>query len=242
MVVTVKSKLEMVLKQRVATIVRQPWDVRGGKVVPKNEALKLAGGGVREDAALLYADLADSTELAMRRDSRVVAKVYKCFLSCASLIVRAEHGAVRSFDGDRIMGVFVGPEKETRAARCALKINYCMLEIVRPRLSSEYPDLESESYRLSHCVGVDAGTIFAVRGGIRESNDLIWIGRAPNVAAKLSSIRKPRCSSFITDAVYDMLDFSLMYDGAGQPMWTEYSFPVAGESLAIYGSDHWHRL
>ncbi|HEY4492789.1 MAG TPA: hypothetical protein VI958_12370 [Acidobacteriota bacterium] len=41
------------------------WNVRDGQVVPFSDQVTLAGGAVRLEAPMLYADLADSTELAM---------------------------------------------------------------------------------------------------------------------------------------------------------------------------------
>jgi hypothetical protein len=38
------------------------------------------------------------------------------------------------------------------------------------------------------------------RAGIRNNNDLVWIGRAPSLAAKLSDIREPRYSVYINEA------------------------------------------
>ena len=71
-------------------------------------------------ATMLYADLADSTALAMW-DRRVAARVCKAFLAFASRLIRASDGEVRSFDGDRVMGVFIGKTKNTSAVKCALK-------------------------------------------------------------------------------------------------------------------------
>src|SRR5437016_4133112 len=112
------------LSSDVDRILRQEWNVRDGQVVPKTEDVPLEGGAVKLTATMLYADLADSTDLAMNYDRRIAAKVFKSFLSCSSKIIRSVGGEIRSFDGDRVMGVFVGNNKNTAAAKCALKINH----------------------------------------------------------------------------------------------------------------------
>src|SRR3954467_7943877 len=99
------------LSRDVDGILRQEWNIRDGQVVPKTEDVALAGGAVKLAVTMLYADLADSTELAMTYDKRVAAKVFKSFLSCSSKLIRAEGGEIRSFDGDRVMGVFIGNAK-----------------------------------------------------------------------------------------------------------------------------------
>lgn len=212
----------MALKDDLATdvdsILRQEWNVRDGQVVPTTDTVALAGGAVRLTATMLYADLADSTELAMNYDRRTAAKVFKCYLSCCSKIIRARGGDVRSFDGDRVMGVFVGDYKNTNAAKCALNINYAFLNIIKPKLEAKYESLKTGSYKLAQCVGVDTSEMLVVRAGIRNNNDLVWVGRAPNVAAKLSAIRNSPYNSYITEDVYKKLnESSKKYEG--KEMW-----------------------
>src|SRR2546426_1153205 len=88
-------------------ILNQTWALRDGQVVPETEDVALAGGGVKLKATVAYADLADSTELAMDFDARVAAKIFRAFLAMSTRILRNEGGAIRSFDGDRVMGIFV---------------------------------------------------------------------------------------------------------------------------------------
>src|ERR1044072_6999582 len=186
------------LSTDVETILRQEWSIREGQVVPKTEDVALAGGAVKLNATILYADLADSTELAMQYDRRVAAKVFKSFLSCCSRIIRAYNGDIRSFDGDRVMGVFFGTTKNISAAKCALKINWAFLKIIKPKLEAKYESLRTGSFKLAHCVGIDTSEVLVIRSGIRNNNDLVWVGRAPNVAAKLSNIRNGPYHSYMT--------------------------------------------
>ena len=72
--------------------------------------------------------------------------------------------------------------------------------------------------KIKNCVGIDTGTAYAVRAGIRNSNDLIWIGRAPSLAAKLSDCREyPYCVYMSEDAYRPMVAEAKM-DG-DRPMW-----------------------
>ena len=229
------------LSQDVDSILRQEWNIREGKVVPKTEDVTLAGGAVKLDVTMLYADLADSTELAMNYDKRVAAKVFKSFLTCSSKLIRAEGGEIRSFDGDRVMGVFIGNNKNTSAARCALKINYAFREIIKPKLIAKYPTLASGSYKLAHCVGVDTSEVLVIRGGVRDNNDLVWVGRAPNVAAKLSGIRQSPYHSFITKSVFDnMLDAAKYGGNPKKLMWESCTWKgVAGVPTVYRSSWQW---
>jgi adenylate cyclase len=224
------------LEKEVDSILSQEWDIREGKVVPETADVALAGGGVKLDATMLYADLADSTDLAMNYDRRIAAKVFKCFLANATRIVRAHSGDIRSFDGDRVMAVFIGEYKNTNAAKCALKINYAVTKIIKPKLEAKYEKLRTGSWKLQHCTGVDASEVLVVRGGIRNNNDLIWVGRAPNVAAKLSTIREAPYFSFLTKAVYDKLNAEAKKSSDGRDMWEERTWSAVSGISTVYRS------
>jgi len=107
----------------------------------------------------------------MNFDRRVAAKVFKSFLTCSSRIMRARGGEIRSFDGDRVMGIFLGPLMHNSAARCALNINYAFTQIIKPRFEERYA-IFRENYELAHCVGVDTSEVLVVRGGVVNNNDL----------------------------------------------------------------------
>jgi adenylate cyclase len=183
----------------------QAWAIRDGKVVPETNDFNLAGGAVRLTATMLYADLADSTAIAIY-DRRVAARVFKSFLAVCSRIIRDRGGYVRSFDGDRVMGVFVGDSKNTSAAKAALQINDSFLKIIKPKLEAKYEVFQNGTYGLGHCVGIDTSEVLVIRGGIIDNNDLVWVGSAPNVAAKLSGIRSTPYNSWITGSVYEAMN------------------------------------
>jgi adenylate cyclase len=224
----------------VSSILSNNWNIRDGQVVPFSDQVTLAGGAVRLEATILYADLADSTALAMKFDRRIAAKVFKSFLTCSSRIIRTYAGEIRSFDGDRVMGIFLGPFKNNSAAKCALNINYAFTEIIKPRLEAKYPRLESE-YELAHCVGVDTSEVLVVRGGVVNNNDLVWVGRAPNVAAKLSSLREQPYHSFITAAVYHKLDDDLKISPDGTYIWEQRTWDALDGVNRVYRSSWWAR-
>lgn len=225
------------LDQRIDSALTQAWTVRDGRVVPTTENVQLAGGAVELAATMLYSDLADSTELAMW-DRRVTARLCKAFLACATHLIKAEGGEPRSFDGDRVMGVFLGSTKNTSAVRCALKINWMFRNQLKPKFEAKYEAFRNGTYKLAQCTGVDTSDVFVVRTGVREHNDLIWVGRAPNVAAKLSGIRDTPFHTFITDAVFNqMMDPVKVTNGAA--MWEERVWSSGPVSKVYRSSWEW---
>lgn len=179
------------------------WKARDGRVVPTTESVATSGGRVDLAAAMLYADLADSTKLAIAHPLPA-AHLFKAYLASSARIIRAEGGEIRSFDGDRIMAVFVGGTPNTSAVRTGLKINWTFVNVVKPKFLTAYPGVfgQNAGHTLGHAVGIDSSPIHVVRAGIRDNSDLVWVGRAPNVAAKLSGIREAPYNVWITDSVY----------------------------------------
>lgn len=228
------------LAAEIDSILAQPWDIRNGTVVPENDDVALAGGAVRLEATMLYADLVDSTELAMY-DRRVAARIFKSYLACCSKLIRERGGDIRSFDGDRVMGVFVGSSKNTSAAKAALNINYAFLKLIKPRLEAKYDVFTNGTYKLGHCIGVDTSEVLVIRAGIRNNNDLVWVGRAPNVAAKLSTIRDDPYNSWITENVYNSINQEVKKSSDGRSMWeSRINVPaVTGSGNAYRSSWYW---
>jgi len=180
------------LEARIAEIFRSAWTERDGNVVPDDNGVLLGNDAVKLDAAVLYADLADSTILVDEYVPWFAAEIYKTFLHCAAKIIRSESGVITAYDGDRIMAVFLGETKETQAVRTALKINSAA-RIINERKRVQYP---TDAYIMRHVVGVDTSKLFVAKTGVRGANDLVWVGRAANYAAKLAAL--PATYTYIT--------------------------------------------
>jgi class 3 adenylate cyclase len=218
------------LSKEVANTFRSPWSVRDGQKVPEVEDVQLGNDAVKINATVLYADLADSTKLVDNRGWKFAARVYKTYLHCASKIIKDEGGIITAFDGDRVMAVFFDGNKNTNAVRGALRINWAVVKIINPALKEWYPN---KSYTLRQVVGIDTSDLRAARTGVWGSNDLVWVGRAANYAAKLSSINKDGFYTFITKDVYDaMLDDAKYSDG--KSMWEKHDDTLNG--VGVYRS------
>jgi adenylate cyclase len=171
----------------------------------------------------------------------VAAKVVRAYLASMARLVRASGGAVRSFDGDRVMGVFVGKTKNTQATDCALKMNYVVTKLLKPQVESRLPSLVDAGYKLRHCVGVACSPLLVVRGGVRNANDLVFIGDAANIAAKLSEIRNPPWFSYVTEDVYKLIANSSKFSKDKTDMWTNVTrSDIADQKMRLYKSS-WRR-
>ena len=199
----------------VEEIFKQKWDTRSGQKVPELDNLQLGGNeAVKLNGTVLYADLDASTNLVDDYKPGFAAKIYKAYLNCAAKIIRSEGGVITSYDGDRIMAVYIGDSKNTSAARSALKINCAVTKIINPILEKQYNQTD---YHVRQVVGVDTSELFVARTGIRGSNELVWVGRAANYAAKLCSLSVDY-SSRLTAEVYNCLSESVKTSD-GKSMW-----------------------
>lgn len=221
------------LKSEIAHVFGDQWSIRDGQKVPEAEDLKLGNDAVTLNGTVLYADLAASTDLVDSWKPHFAAEVYKAYLHAAAKIIRAQGGVITSYDGDRIMAVYIGESKNTNAARTGLKINYVVKNIVNPVLKKQYPD---HKYEVRQTVGVDTSPLWVSRTGIRGSNDLVWVGRAANHAAKLSDLPSDY-PTWITADVHAAIESSLKTKD-GKSIWEARSWTAMG-GQTIYRSNWW---
>ena len=223
--------------ESVEEIFNQTWKTRKGQKVPEPEDLQLGNDAVQLNGTVLYVDLDESTNLVDSYKPGFAAKIYKAYLSCAAKIIRSKGGVITSYDGDRIMAVYIGDSKNSSAAETALKINYTVTKIINPLIKKHYP---TTSYRVKQVVGIDTSDLFVARTGIRGSNDLVWVGRSANYAAKLCSL-SPEYPSRITETVYNKLNESAEYSNDGRLMWKiDTSNNMNG--INIYRSNWWWEI
>ena len=226
------------IQGEVAAIFAANWQRRKGRVIPEADNVKLGNDAVTLDATVLYADLTKSTALVDDYKDFFAAEIYKSFLVSACRVIRSEGGEVVAFDGDRVMAVYLGNSKNSSAARTALKINWTVRNVVNPAIKKQYPNT---SYSVAHAVGIDSGKLFVARTGIRGSNDLVWVGRAANHAAKLCELRDAGYSSYITEGVYGMLIDAAKFAGSPrQNMWEKLRW--SGTGRTVYRSSFWWKV
>lgn len=191
------------IESSVSDIFNEPWSITDGTVVPKTEDIVMKNGGRQVDATYLYADLAGSSKLAHTLPKETTAKIIRAYINTAVRILRSKGGEIRSFDGDRVMAIFMGTSKNNDAVRSALAINWAVNDVISPAVEKKWTEV-TKSYTIGHGIGIDTGEALIVRGGARDNNDLISIGDAPNDAARLSDFRGSSIN--ISKAVYDVLN------------------------------------
>jgi len=222
------------LESEVDDIFRRAWSTRDGREVPTDASITLGNDAVKINATVLYADLADSTKLVDDNTVEFSAEMYKSFLHCAAKLVRDQGGTITAYDGDRVMAVYLGADKNTAAIMTAFKIRYAARRIVEPLIRIRYPH---RTYSIRHVVGIDTSNLFVARTGVRGANDLVWVGRAANYAAKLSSLPHTY-ASYVTKDVYDGAADRAKTFG-GRDMWERTTLSEFGNRAIYRSNEDW---
>lgn len=231
----------MFLKERVEALFGTQFNQRDGRVVPQTEDVALKDGAVKIEAAFLYADLAGSAKLAEQCPWSTTAKIIRAYLDCATRLIIKHGGQIRSFDGDRVMGVFIGNSKCSSASICGREIHWAVRKIIQPLAIKQFKSVRENGIEIRNCSGVDVGDVRAVRSGIRDNNDLIWIGKAASFSAKLSDIRKDGFSTYISQRVYEKLSHDAKFSSNGEDMWSSEGFVFAGKGERVYKTASWKK-
>lgn len=227
---------EEILKE-IRAIFGKKWNTREGRQVPEAKDIALGNDAVTLSGTVLYADMADSTGLVNGFRPWFAAEVYKAYLLGACRVIRNHGGEITAFDGDRVMAVFLGDVKNTTAVKAALQINYLVTK-TNEMLRVAYP---TTAYTLHQTVGIDTSDLFVARTGIRNANDLVWVGRAANYAAKLSALGEQAYPTYITDDVFSKLSESAKFGGQDKtPMWEKRIWTA--HQTTVHRSSWWWQI
>jgi class 3 adenylate cyclase len=210
------------------------WETTEGKKVPDEDSrLTLKNTAITIEGTVLYADLDGSTAMVDGYKNWFAAEIYKTYLYCCARIIAAEGGVVTAYDGDRVMAVFIGERKNTRAARAAMKIKWAVDEIIMPKKDARYT---SDKFALKHVTVIDTCSLFGAKTGARGAHDLVWVGRAANYAAKLTSL--PSTYTYITESVYKMLADEAK-TANGKSMWERVTWNTFNNATIYRSSWRW---
>ena len=107
---------------------------------------------------------------------------------------------------------------------------------MNPALKKQYP---STNYAVKQTIGIDTSALFVARTGIRGSNDLVWVGRAANYAAKLTTLSPSYPTRLTKDVFNNLHESAKMTDG--KSMWQKVLWTTMGD-MDIYRSTWWWSL
>ena len=137
--------------------------------------------------------------------------------------------------------MFIGDSKNSSSSICGREIHWAVRNIIQPEAAERFTSISKNSFEIRNCTGIDVGEVRAVRSGIRDNNDLIWIGKAASFSAKLSEIRDDGYNTYISSRVYNRLRKDAKYDDDGKNMWKSANFSFVDMRETVYKSNHWKK-
>ena len=188
--------------------------------VPEPADIPLGNQAALLTATALFIDIRQSSDITNAFRRQTAAKMLKSYFSGAVKIINANGGKVRSFNGDGMLALFLGDNRSDAAVKSAMQAKWFVQQILRPRFNALFLGNE-KGRRLDFSIGcgIDDGDIYAVRIGIRGTNDVAWVGRCTNTAAKLSNVMHTPKSIGITGVAYKQLSRKATHSDADH-MWS----------------------
>ena len=220
------------LQSKVDKFLAIDWELKDENKIPKAEDVVLANGACKIEATFLYADLAGTTLLTEKCSWQITAKIIRAYLDIAVRLIEAHGGQISSTEGHRVMGVFKGETPNTSAVNCARKIDWMVEKVLNPKADTAFPTIRNNKLTIRHCIGIDTSNAWAIRSAI-NNNDLIWIGKGPQFAAKLSGIRKYPYSVYISRDCFVRLG-DIAKEAGEANIWFEKSFKFDDETHTVY--------
>ncbi|MCW2886981.1 MAG: adenylate/guanylate cyclase with integral rane sensor [Streptosporangiaceae bacterium] len=136
-------------------------------------------GGETRDVAVLFVDLAGSTQLAETRPPGEVVALLNTFFGVVVDAVNHNHGWINKFEGDAALAVFGAPVELSDAGGSAL----AAARELAFRLRRDVPQVRAG-------IGVSAGPVVAGYIGAEQRFEYTVIGDPVNEAARLSDLAK----------------------------------------------------
>lgn len=211
--------------------------------VPVPEDIPLGNNAATFEAVTLFVDIRQSSDIAETFRLQTAAKMMKAYFDGAVRIASTNGGYVRSFNGDGMLALFRGDSQRNNAVKAAMQVKWFVRQFLRPKFERYFSNNEAalgQTLDFDVGIGVDQGTIFAVRVGIKGTNDVAWIGRGTNTAAKLAGLASSPRNIWITRAIYAQLNDSRK-TSKGIGMWSAEEFhTIGGVSRGVRTTSyHW---
>ena len=232
------------LENKVQAVLKETFKQYETKDVPDIEntadtKLTLGNTGYNGEFSFLYVDMRGSSTFTGQHRLQTITKIYKAYHHCMVECIKSFNGKIRSFDGDRVLGVFDGDRKVNNSIECAMKMTGCRHDILQPKIQAV---LSNSNFSLG--IGISTGNAMVSKAGVgydKNNRDLIWIGDPPNLGAKLSDVADSPFSIFICSKTFERLKEENRYttaNGIKKDMWQKDSF----EFKKIGRASCWERV
>lgn len=232
------------LEKRVSNYLAGEYETYEPRDIPNPENIALGNKAAKLEATTLFIDVRQSSDITNAFRRQTAAKMMKEYFDGAVRVINANNGKVRSFNGDGMLAIFVGDVRSSNAVKAAMQVEWFVSQILRPKFERYFSNNTAalgQALDFQIGCGLDEGQIFAVRVGIRGTNDVAWVGRCTNTSAKLANGATVPHNVAITREVYArVMDDRKYSSSGGNHMWSgERTETIGGVSRAIR-TTHWN--
>jgi adenylate cyclase len=230
------------VKSSVSTHLAGTYETFQPRDVPLPEDIPEGAKAAKLTATSLFIDLRQSSNITNALRRQTAAKMLKAYFSGVVRIVNANNGYVRSFNGDGMLALFRDERRSDNAVKATMQMKWFVRDILHPRFARYFEsNRQTFGTPLGFDIGcgLDDGDIYAVKVGIRGTNDVAWVGRCTNTSAKLSNLAASPRNILITRGVYQRLSQSRKLSN-GRHMWSDEFFrELGGINRAIRSTSYW---
>lgn len=223
--------LTLDLTNKIKSYALGQYEIVKTTIIPEvtDQRLTYGNSGLLGEYTFLFVDIRQSSKLLGKYGNQLAAKILQSFHDINVRIIISNGGAIRSFDGDRVMGVFSGYNKQDNAVKAAMQIKYAIRTILNPILKAD----------IKCGIGIDSGEVLITKvgkGANVNNNDVVFIGKAVNYASHLCN--EANNCVIISPETYTKLTHSHLYQN-GISMWNILSIPLkTGAKITCYSSNH----
>jgi len=156
-----------------------------GQVTPNIDNMAL-GEAKEFDLAVMHVDMDDFTGVTGHLSNKDKLRLLNIYLSELTAVIRDYSGFVEKYVGDGISAMFGvgkgGPEAVKNAVECAMTIQAEIKHV----MGGYFEKVGLPSFTCS--IGMDYGTIWVARVGVKEMNQLTLVGNEVSIAKNLEEL------------------------------------------------------
>lgn len=157
--------------------------------------------GQRRQLTVMFCDLVGSTALADQLDPEDLHEVLELYQEAGRTAVRRYGGHVAQYLGDGVLAYFGYPMAHEDDARRSV---HAGLAVVAAVDSLNAQSEKRFGIRLALRVGIHTGEVVTAELGDADRRELLALGRAPNIAARLQSLASPN-SVLVSAATHEQV-------------------------------------
>jgi len=159
--------------------------------------------GEEKQASVLFADIADFTEMTEKTSSKHLVQILNRYFQIAGSIVKANHGRIIDYYGDGFLAIF-GLDGESEHSSNLIKAGFDLQEAINSFKKDVQAIIHSD-FKIR--LGGNTGKVYWGTIGIEGMQKNAAIGDTVNFASRIEQANKKLKTNFlISESLYEQFD------------------------------------